>query len=339
MKNAKSRRQWLFLMATAILLAVVIRYYISLFTPPGEDATPVIVEFPQGVSFYQIAKSLEEKGIIRNFEDFTFLAKLRGSTKKIRAGEYEFSLAMRAYDVLVKMEKGLVVKRPVTIPEGFNIREIADLLEKKGVSQRDRFIAMANDKGFLLSIGLEGTSAEGFLFPDTYQFFKGMTEEAMISTMVSQFKEVFTDELTMKTREAGLSMMEVVTLASIVEKETGAAEERPRIAGVFMNRLRKKIPLQSDPTVIYGIKEFNGNLTRKDLMTETPYNTYRIKGLPAGPISNPGIDSIKAVLYPEKVDYVYFVSKKDGTHHFSKTLSEHNRAVRQYQISASRGNK
>ena len=339
MKKKNSSRCWLFLIVTAILLPIFTHYYIALFTPPGTDTTPVMVEFPQGVSFYQIAKSLEEKGIVRNFEDITLLARLRGTTKKIKAGEYEFNLAMRPFDVLAKLEKGLVVKHPVTIPEGYNIRDVADLLDKKGLSKREQFIARASDKGFLLSVGIEAATAEGFLFPDTYQFFKGMTEETMIAAMVSRFRELFPTELEKEARGDGLSIIEVVTLASIVEKETGVAKERPRIAAVLINRLKKSIPLQSDPTVIYGIKEFSGNLTKKDLLTDTPYNTYRRKGLPVGPISNPGIDSIRAVLYPENVDYIYFVSKNDGTHHFSKTLSEHNKAVYHYQIAARRRKK
>lgn len=339
MKKNNSNRRWVFLTVTAVLLPIFTHYYVSLFTPPGDDKTPVLVEFQPGISFYQIAKSLKEKGIIRSFEGFTMLARLKGSVKKTRAGEYEFNKAMRPLDILTRLEKGLVKKYPVTIPEGYNIRDIADLLGRKGLINRDRFIAKAADKGFLQTIGIEAATAEGFLFPDTYQFFRGISEEMVITTMVSRFREVFTDDLARKAKEGGLSVMEVVTLASIVEKETGAAEERPRIAGVFMNRLKKKIPLQSDPTVIYGIKNFNGNLVRKDLAAVTPFNTYLIKGLPAGPISSPGIDSLKAVIYPEKVDYLYFVSRNDGTHYFSRTLSEHNRAVYQYQISALRGKK
>lgn len=333
MSKFKALYRWLPLAATSLIIAVFTHYYISLFVPPGNSTVPVVIEFRPGVSFNRIAKVLKEKGIIRDLNAFTLLARLRGSTKKAQAGEYEFNASMLPFDVLEKIEKGLVIKHPVTIPEGYNVREIADLLEREGLSKKELFIARVSDRVFLSSmIGIDSPSAEGFLFPDTYLFSKGMTEEAMIKNMVSRFMEVFSDKLESRGRAMGMSVKEVVTLASVVEKETGEASERPRIARVFLNRIKMGIPLQSDPTVIYGIKEFNGNLTKKDLLTETPYNTYRKRGLPEGPIANPGIDSIKAVLYPEEGDYLYFVSKNDGTHHFSKTLSEHNRAVYQYQL-------
>lgn len=339
MSKIKTLFRWLPLAATSLIIAVFTHYYISLFVPPGSSTAPVVIEFEPGISFNRIAKVLKEKGIIRDLNAFTLLARLRGSTKKAQAGEYEFNVSMLPFDVLEKIEKGLVIKHPVTIPEGYNVREIADLLEREGLSKKELFIAMVSDRVFLASIGISSPSAEGFLFPDTYQFSKGMTEEAMIKNMVSRFMEVFTSEMESRGREMGMSVKEVVTLASVVEKETGEASERPRIARVFLNRIKMGIPLQSDPTVIYGIKEFNGNLTKKDLLTETPYNTYRKRGLPEGPISNPGFDSIKAVLYPEEGDYLYFVSKNNGTHHFSKTLSEHNRAVYQYQVAGKKGRK
>ena len=328
MSKIKTLFRWFPLAAASLIIAVFTHYYISLFVPPGSSTTPVVIEFEPGASFNRIAKVLKEKGIIRDINAFVLLARLRGSTKKARAGEYEFNVSMLPVRVLEKMEKGLVIKHPVTIPEGYNLREIADLLEREGLSKKELFI----DKVFLSSMGVSSPSAEGFLFPDTYQFSKGMTEEAMIKIMVSRFMEVFTDKMESRGQEMGMSVKDVVTLASMVEKETGEASERPRIAGVFLNRIKMGIPLQSDPTVIYGIKGFNGNLTKKDLLTETPYNTYRKRGLPEGPIANPGVDSIKAVLYPEEGNYLYFVSKNDGTHHFSRTLLEHNRAVYKYQL-------
>ncbi len=339
MSKSKTRYSWVPFAATSLVIAIFTHYYISLFVPPGSGTAPVVIEFEPGVSFNRIARVLKEKGIIRDLNAFTLLARLRGSTKKSQAGEYEFNASMLPFQVLEKIERGLVVKHPVTIPEGYNIMEVADTLEREGLSGKERFIAKVSDRVFLSSIGIDSSSAEGFLFPDTYQFPKGITEEAMIKNMVSRFREVFTGELASRTHEIGMSVNEVVTLASVVEKETGEASERPRIARVFLNRIMKGIPLQSDPTVIYGIKDFNGNLTKKDLLTGTPYNTYRKRGLPEGPIANPGIDSIKAVLYPEDGDYLYFVSKNNGTHHFSKTLSEHNRAVYQYQVAGKKGKK
>ena len=161
---------------------------------------------------------------------------------------------------------------------------------------------------------------------------KNILPEDLIGAMVKRFREVFLPEWTLRAKALKMSVHQIITLASIIEKETGAAFERPLISSVFHNRLKKGMRLSSDPTVIYGIRNFNGNLTRKDLETVTPYNTYRIKGLPPGPIANPGIDSIKAALYPAETDYLYFVSKKDATHQFSTNLKDHNRAVRQYQL-------
>ncbi len=331
--NIKSLTRRLPFLVAIILLIVVTHYYISLFMPSGEGTVPVLLEFEQGAGFRQIANSLNEKGLIKDKTAFLLLARLRGSTKSVQAGEYEFSASMSPASILQMLEKGLVVRYPVTIPEGYNIRDIADLLERKGLCKKERFLAMASDKALLVSSGIDALTAEGFLFPDTYYIYKGEPEGAIIVNMISRFREVFTDDLKKRAMSVELSINNLLTLASVVEKETGQASERPRIARVFLNRLKKGMMLQSDPTVIYGIKDFNGNLTKKDLLTETPYNTYRRRGLPAGPIANPGLDSIKAVLYPEDGHYLYFVSKNGGTHYFSKTLSEHNRAVYQYQIS------
>lgn len=339
MKSIRTSTRFFPLLATAIILAALTHYYIALFIPPGHSTAPVVVEFETGTSFKQMTKTLKEKGLIRDLKAFTLLATLRGSMKKVQAGEYEFNEAMLPGSILEKLEKGLVIRHQITIQEGYNIREIAELLERKSLSQKERFLSKASDRAFLSAIGIDAATAEGFLFPDTYQFPKGMPEEAMIKKMVSRFREVSAGDLEMRAKAVGLSVREVVTLASIVEKETGAALERPRIARVFLNRLSKGIPLQSDPTVIYGIKDFNGNITRKDLLTKTPYNTYQRRGLPPGPIANPGADSIKAVLYPEEGSYLYFVSRNDGTHYFSRTLSEHNRAVYKYQLANRKGKK
>lgn len=315
-----------------ISLIVVTHYYIALFTPSGQGTVPVLVEFEQGLGFRKIVNILNEKGLVRDKGAFLLLARLKGSTKAIHAGEYEFNASMSPARILEILEKGLVVKHLVTIPEGYSIREIAELLENAGLSHKGRFLIKSLDKAFLSSLGIDASSVEGYLFPDTYYLTKGMSEEAIITQMTARFREVFTDKMTLRAKEVGLSLAEVVTLASIVEKETGAPSERPRIARVFLNRLKRGIMLQSDPTVIYGIKDFNGNITKKDLLADTPYNTYRRKGLTPGPIANPGLESLRAVLYPEDCQYLYFVSRNDGTHYFSKTLSEHNMAVHRYQV-------
>lgn len=210
------------------------------------------------------------------------------------------------------------------------MEQIADLLDSKGLVNKQQFLSLAQDPALLEQYGIPGPTLEGYLYPDTYQLARGISPSTAIHTMVERFW-MLVRPLKKRAEDLGMEMEDVITLASIVEKETGLAGERATIASVFLNRLKRRMRLESDPTVIYGLKNFDGNLTRKDLSKPTPYNTYVIRGLPPGPIANPGLEAIKAVLYPAKTDYLYFVSKNDGSHHFSRTLSEHNRAVRMYQ--------
>jgi UPF0755 protein len=218
----------------------------------------------------------------------------------------------------------------ITIPEGYSLKQIADLLEESGLIKGDEFLSKTEDPDTTVRYALKSPTLEGYLYPDTYHFAKGQSASVLIDLMVSRFRQVTTPFME-RVRFVGLTLHEVITLASIVEKETGRPEERPVIASVFLNRLMKGMRLESDPTVIYGIRDFNGNLTREHLSKSTPYNTYRISGLPPGPIANPGLESIKAVLYPAGTDYLFFVSRNDGTHHFSRTYQEHQTAVEMYQ--------
>ena len=274
---------------------------------------------------------LERQGIITGVKRFRLLAWLRNDEKEIKAGYYTFTTGMRPSEVLDKLVEGRYKTISVTIPEGFTVVQIAEVLQEKGLGEREDFLKYASDPGFIHALGIKGDSLEGFLFPDTYKVRKGVAEDLILREMVRRFNEVFTDEHTQRLGQLGLSREEVVTLASIIEKETSDPSERYLIAAVFHNRLKKGMLLQSDPTVIYGLKDFNGNLTKDDLKTRTPYNTYIIRGLPPQPIANPGEESIKAALYPSPEPYLYFVSKNNGTHHFSTTLKEHNRAVDRYQ--------
>jgi UPF0755 protein len=219
----------------------------------------------------------------------------------------------------------------VTIPEGYNIKMIAELLEDLGLAQKDKFLELCSDESFLKELGIEGPSVEGFLFPETYFFAKGIGEREIIKTMANRFKSVFTPLMAERIKEIGYSLFEIVTMASLIEKETAIKEEMPKIAAVFYNRLKGKIRLQCDPSVIYGLPHYDGDLTKKDLATYHPYNTYRISGLPRGPIANPGKDALMAALYPANVNYKYFVSKNNGSHYFSETLQQHNKAVWKYQ--------
>ena len=323
------------LLIILILLAVCLGFSWGLWnyltTPPAGDREIRHVEILQGASFTRVADILEKEGVITGVKRFCLLAKLKGVEKEIKAGDYTFHTAMKPSAVLSKLISGEYRTHKVTIPEGFNTFQITVLLEKEGLVEKERFLKYASDPVFVHALGIKNNSLEGFLFPDTYYLRKGMGEERILRKMVARFNEVFKEQYQERARELNLSRVELIALASIVEKETSDPSERSLIAAVFHNRLKRGIMLQSDPTVIYGLKNFNGNLTKKDLKTKTPFNTYLFRGLPPQPIANPGEESIKAVLYPSLKKYLYFVSKNNGTHHFSTTLKEHNRAVNKYQ--------
>jgi len=296
--------------------------------PEGGKRTFVVLE---GWTLRDAASALEREGLIRSEKALRLLARVRGGGRGVRAGEYSLSPAMEPGEVLSILTSGRVLTHTVTIPEGLTVAQTAEVLERKDLADKQAFLALFRDHAFLEKHGLPGPTLEGYLYPDTYRFARGLSPERIAETMIRRFWEVV-EPLKERARERDLGLRELVTLASVVEKETGKAEERPIIASVFLNRLERGMRLQSDPTVIYGMDEFNGNITRKDLETKTPYNTYRLSGLPPGPIANPGKDALRAVLYPSETDFLYFVSKNDGSHKFSRTLSEHNRAVRRYQL-------
>ena len=253
-----------------------------------------------------------------------------GYGTNIKAGEYRLNSNMSPLMILDILSRGAVVIHHVTFPEGFTRKQIAAVLDKEGLIDRDEFLKLTGDADVAKSYGISCPNLEGFLYPDTYQLRWGQTTKSVIDMLVSQFWKVISP-LRGRMEELGMTVEQVVILASIVEKETGRPEERPVVASVFLNRLKKGNRLESDPTVIYGMDNFDGNLTKKDLLSYTPYNTYVIEGLPPGAIANPGEEAIRAVLYPAETEYLYFVSKNDGSHHFSKTLSEHKQAVKVYQ--------
>lgn len=329
----RKRKETIVIISLGILAILAAHFYTVFYAPPHFSGSGEVrvIDIPHGTSFRVIAGSLERKGVIRDADNFLFAAKVMGAQKKVKAGEYEFSTNMTPIEVLRRLVKGEVRKYFVTIPEGYNIADIALVLEKEGLASAEDFIIKAKDGEFSRSFGFKASTLEGYLFPDSYLFTSGMKVEEIIRTMVERFKSVYYPELDEMARSKGMGVESVVTLASIIEKETGAPEERGLISAVFHNRLRKRIRLQSDPTVIYGIEDFDGNLTKEHLRTRTPYNTYTNYGLPPGPIANPGRDSLEAAINPAPESYIYFVSKNDGTHYFSKTLAEHNRAVTKYQ--------
>ncbi len=292
----------------------------------------VIVNVRPGQTLKTTADILQQANLIKSRLKFILFARFKGLDKHLKAGEYLLSAAMPPRQILEIMVKGAVNLHKLTVPEGYSIPQIAVLVENAKFGSKIDFINTATDAVLAGKSGIEAPSFEGYLFPDTYFFPREVTMEQIISTMLNRFWSIFTAEWKLRANDLGFTIHQIVTLASIIEKETGAAFERPIISSVFHNRLKKKMRLESDPTVIYGIKNFNGNLTRKHLSTHTPYNTYKIKGLPAGPIANPGRASLEAALYPERTVFIYFVSKKDNTHYFSTSLKEHNQAVRKYQL-------
>lgn len=290
-----------------------------------------IVIIPEGSSFQQVANLLKQEGLIRSRSAFLLLGKARDSAKKVRPGEYELDAGMTPDDILAKLLAGKVVLHPVTVPEGYTLAQIADVLAQQQLTDPTEFSTLVRDRAFIASLGIEADSLEGYLFPETYNFPRGVKAKDVIRAMVDELHRVWTPDLQEQAARLRLSRHQVLTLASVIEKETGAKDERELIAAVFHNRLRKKIPLQSDPTVIYGLPTFDGNIHKRDLSSPSPYNTYRVQGLPPGPIASPGAHAIKATLFPAPAPYLYFVSRNDGTHQFSSTLEEHNRAVEKYQ--------
>jgi len=317
-----------FLLLVGLLLSAGVAYF--LVQPARKIGPDQIFIVHKGATLREVICDLEKKGIIASKTPLLLWNRLSGQGTKIKAGEYRLNSGMAPLGVLKILSNGNIITHPVTIPEGFTIKQIAEELDNKGLADRAKFSALAEDPDVVKNYGISGPSLEGYLYPDTYRFGRGQPAISIIDVMVKRFFEV-TNPLQKRIGESGMTLQQVVTMASLIEKETGQRGERPVIASVFLNRLKRGMRLESDPTVIYGIRDFNGNLTRKDLSESTPYNTYVIRGLPFGPIANPGEESIKAVLDPADTDYLYFVSKNNGSHHFSKTLREHNRAVKIYQ--------
>lgn len=332
-----------FLLASlfTVLVSVVLLVgcLISYMFLPGlqKDKAPVEVRIEHGDAFAAVVRKLHEQKVISNERLFALWARLIGVEKKIHWGLYRFNGSLSPSEVLRRMVLGKGVFQSVTIPEGLTVKEIADLLGKMQIVDRDKFLAAARDPEVLGKFGLQGKGIEGYLFPDTYHFTPGTSARDIVIAMVERFRKITEPLLDHNSQALGMTPHEILTLASMIEKETGVGAERPLVSAVFYNRLRLHMPLQSDPTVIYGLKDFNGNLTRKDLQKPSPYNTYRIAALPPGPICNPSLSSIKAALHPAQVSYLYFVSKNDGTHLFSENLEAHKRAVRTYQPAAEPG--
>jgi UPF0755 protein len=293
------------------------------------------IEIHRSDSHAAITKALVAKGIIQDPTMFNWLGRLTRQWRGVKAGEYQVSAAMSPMTIFATITSGISVIHPVTVREGENMYEIAEDIADKQLSKKEDFLALCTDSEFITTLGFkpEMKTLEGFLYPDTYYFNRTMNAEDMIRQMVRHANQMWTHSDQSAAEALGMSRFQIVTLASIIEKETGAPQERPMISSVFHNRLEKKMRLQSDPTTIYGMWDhYQGKIHKTDLSAINPYNTYTIPALPLGPIANPGKDAIEAALHPATTDYLFFVSHNNGTHEFTRSLDEHNRAVRKFQL-------
>jgi UPF0755 protein len=319
---------WLLVIAPLLAFAML-SVHVSYLIGWKYSGAPVEFQVAAGEGFSRINHRLSQEHLISNPRVFHHYTKFQGKLEKIQVGVYRIENGMTMGDILFMLTEGKSIIEPLTIPEGKNLYEIGDILEQKKITSKKEFVSLATSAEFVKKLNLQGETLEGYLFPETYKFAPGSSAETVIKTMVRQYEKK-TENLNFSGTT--LSPYDVLILASIVEKETGAKAERKTIAGVFSNRLQKNMRLQSDPTTIYGIwNRFKGNLRKQDLMEKTDYNTYQISRLPKGPICNPSLEAIEAVLNPEKHSYLFFVSRNDGTHVFTVTYQEHQKAVDHFQ--------
>ncbi len=321
-----------------IILTVIFISFLALIYIAFEMLVPlhsgnkfVEIEIPKGTTFRQTVEILYNKKLIRDKNVLLLIGRLTNAEKKIKAGYYLIQNSMSTLEIFKKIVKGQIIEYEIKILEGDSLLEIAEKLSESDIIKKEDFFKLSKDHDFLAAYNIYAPSIEGYIFPDTYLIPKGIRPEDAIGLMINRMREKYSDKLLSRTAELGISENEVLTLASIIEKEAVLNSERPLISGVYHNRLKKKMYLQADPTVLYGIKSSKEKITKSDLSRKTPYNTYAFKGLPPGPIASPGMESIVAALYPADVPYLYFVSKDDITHQFSTTAEEHLKAVKMYR--------
>ena len=320
-----------FLMATA-MLTITIHFYTALFVPPSKEKVWKEVEVTEGMSFKVIAGTLQKEGIIRYRGYFEIIGRLQGISRKVRVGYYGLSTSMSMWEVLEALRKGKIIEYEVVVPEGYNLYQIGWTLSNTPViSDPQEFINLVKNKEYAHSVGIDADTLEGYLFPDTYYLPKGIKLEEIPKKMVQRYKAVFDDSYRRRAEELGFTEQQIITLASIVEKEAKVASERKLISSVYHNRLKKGMRLQADPTAVYGTKAWVTHVTAQDLRRNSPYNTYLHKGLPPGPIANPGQGAILAALYPEPADYLFFVAQGDGSHYFSNDYGAHEKAIDRYR--------
>ncbi len=329
LRTSLSVRRSVLWLVSCCVIALLVWYLVLLNLVAGEATRVYALTVPKGAGFSSVARELHQAGVIRSSLHLRLVARLKGLDHRIQAGDYRISAAMRPVEILEKLANGQTDACKFTLPEGYSTYQAAELLQKQGVFDSTAFLAACSDRNLLAKLGIRAKSVEGYLYPGTYSIGFQMDEAGLITEMVREFRHR-TDSLKPQIDATGRSLDQVLVLASMVEREAVSAEEKPLIASVFLNRLRIGMPLQSDPTAIYGVRVFGGTVTRQDVQRNSPYNTYRIKGLPPGPIGNPGLEALQAVLQPAKTDYLYFVARMDGTHQFSRSLEEHNQGVNRF---------
>ncbi|MCX5781471.1 MAG: endolytic transglycosylase MltG [Elusimicrobia bacterium] len=302
MKNKK----WIFSSLLILALALCLIGWLRL------PKTPVTLRIALGSSSHEIARILKKEGLIESERLFILISKITNSSKRFKAGVYVISPRTSIFKIINMLAEGKSRFYKVTIPEGFTSAQIAGLLYSDGIIDKEKFLSIVKEK-----------KLEGYLFPQTYFFDPRLSEEKIIEIMFREFNRNYTDDFKKRAKELKMSDQQIVTLASIIEREAYHSEERPKISAVFHNRLKKRWYLESCATVLYALGKHKEKLLNKDLKVKSPYNTYLNMGLPPGPISNPGLDSIKAALYPESTNEMFFVVGSSGTHIFSRYMNEH----------------
>ncbi|SMB98703.1 UPF0755 protein [Thermanaeromonas toyohensis ToBE] len=341
--GVKTLRPEISLLSLAVVLALLLSGWWQATissTLVNQGAGPVKVTIPPGATAREVGEILKSRGVVKSALAFRLYAFWRGADQQLKPGVYRLQPGTNLKALLEQLVAGRIWEEEFTIPEGYNLKQIARLLEAKGLMSQAEFwraVAQPYDYEFLAGITPSPHYLEGFLFPDTYRVAVGAKPETIIRKMLDRFQEVYSEVIRYRAPGLELNTLQVVTLASLVEKEAKLDEERPLIAGVFLNRLRKGMKLESCATVEYLLEEPKPVLSYQDLEIDSPYNTYRVFGLPPGPIASPGKASLLAALNPAPTEYLYFVARPDGSHEFSRTLEEHNAAIRRYQAHSVEG--
>jgi UPF0755 protein len=332
------RRGWrvvLIVLAAIVTATGLVAWRVT--TPTATAAAgATIVDIPTQDGALGIARRLENVGVVRSAPEFLALGVARGSVRSLKAGEYEFPRGITTLAALVQVESGRVRQHLVLHAEGATVAELARTLGAERLANPDDVVRAAGDPRLLTALEVDAPSLEGYLFPDSYNFVRGMTPEQILTRMVQRLNAKLGPDIRARARERGLSLHQLLTLASIIEREAVVRDEMPLISAVFWNRLQLGMPLQADPTAQYAAGKARRTLTRADLQLDHPYNTYRYPGLPPGPIASPSLRAVEAALSPAPVKYLYFVAMDDERHHFSLTVEEHNSAVSRYRLARHR---